>query len=123
MALAALGVEKEREYQHLFLNTPASEGTDYPSLEELLGKWAVLSAELQAALEEKSNEEMTTPGDNQRTLMNLFTFYTWHEAYHLGAANMIRKECGYPSASEIVIARMKKAREEAEAEEPEAQAE
>lgn len=123
MALAALGVEKEREYKHLFLNTPASEGKDYPSLEELLGKWTVVSAELQAALEEKTNEEMTTPGENQRTLMNLFTFYTWHEACHLGAINMIRKECGYPSASEIVMARMKKAREEADAEEQETGAE
>jgi len=110
--LGALGVEIESEFEELFCNASATEGAGYPSLRELHSKWTTQWELLEKTLGEQP-DSLFIDGEGERTrLFGALNFYTWHEASHMGAVMMLRKELGYPSASEIIGRRMKKAREE-----------
>ncbi len=114
MALERLGVETDAKYQSLFRQAAASGGEGYPELEELLADWERLSGELQDGLSALTNGAFLDEGGEKNSLYRSMVFYTWHEASHLGAVSAMRKEFGYPSASEVVVARMKREREQSD---------
>ena len=111
MALEKLDVETDAKYQSLFRQAAATSGDGYPVLEELLEDWKVLSEQLVGRLSETTNESFLDESDQKNPLYRAMIFYTWHEASHLGAVSVMRKELGYPSASEVVVARMKQQKE------------
>lgn len=114
LALGSMGVETTDDYENLFKSASATDGTGYPTLEKLLAQWEELSVRLEETLANQSDDAfLPTEGEPTR-LYKMMTFYTWHEASHMGSINAIRKELGYPSMAEIVKARMKKAVQEKE---------
>ena len=112
LVLAAMDVETESPYTSLFLDAPASEGAGYPELNAFLKDWSALAETLQQTLAVQPPEAFLTAEGEKKDLFTAIHFYVWHEASHMGVINVIRKELGHPSASEIVIARMKKQQEE-----------
>lgn len=112
LALAAMDVETDSRYASLFLDAAASDGAGYPELSAFLKDWSALAEKLQKTLAAQSVEAFLTAEGEKTDLFTAIHFYMWHEASHMGVINVIRKELGHPSASEIVIARMVKQQEE-----------
>ncbi len=107
--LASLGAEKERPFAIDFIQTPASDGQDYPTLSELREVWDQLRAELEAALDaatERSIRQLMPKGGphGEQAVLGWVVFLAWHEAYHMGAIGAIRKGLGLPGPAELVMA-------------------
>ena len=83
---------------------------------ELLGgasepaDWREVAAALEAAMEAATDETLARGvvsgvHGGAETVLDSIIFLVWHEAYHMGSLVAIRKELGYPSPAEILIAR------------------
>lgn len=72
---------------------------DFPTVDEILGAWERVSAELGPALEEMTAEALASdapfsfPVDDD-TLLGMLAFLTQHEVYHVGQIGMIRRAHG-----------------------------
>lgn len=119
-ALKAMDIESDDRYESMFLEAAATEGAEYPSLEELLGAWNDLWPTLESALSEQSNDAFVDAEGKKTRLFNGMIFSTWHEASHMGSLSTMRKELGYPSSSEAIIDRIRKEKEAKEKEAAEA---
>jgi uncharacterized damage-inducible protein DinB len=85
----------------------ATDGSDYPTLDELQEKWGALKADFQAAVTSKTEEEWDAEGagaHDERSLRDKVTFFAWHEGYHMGALGALRKEMGLPGPAEKAMA-------------------
>ena len=95
----------------LFANTAASDGSDYPSLEEMRGLWDETSADFASALSGLDDEALDAAlmdgWHAEQTLRDQVVFFAWHEGYHLGAIGQIRKELGLLGPAERVAAARK----------------
>jgi len=106
VATNRLGVERQSPYDVTFNENGASDGSDYPSLESMLTQWGEIHAALEAALEGATDASLLDhymlPNGTKsaRTLLGAMTFYTWHEASHMGGITVIRVEVGAPSIAE-----------------------
>ncbi len=73
----------------------------YPKLNRVLTEWKVLNKIFMKKLETissdklKSKIEFQFPGGN--TALNMISFLSEHEAYHVGQLGLIRKFLGFPS--------------------------
>ncbi len=107
--LGLLGRERQHAYASVFDGQPATDGTGYPLLADLLAEWNAVHEDLESALAAadpdsllEANEEGGLHGE-KRPLDDL-VFFTWHEAYHFGALGALRKQLGYPGPAELVMA-------------------
>ena len=109
-AMNLFGAEKESEYKEMFGNAAAGDGSNYPDISALHEKWNELSNELEAVLQNVSDEQLTAPieGDksvhSEKSVLDVLVFYMWHESYHMGSLGMVRKELGYPATAELAVA-------------------
>lgn len=109
-ALRLLGHEHQGEFEEQCVVESATDGAGYPDIEQIKERWNEVAGLLADALQEITEEQMLAPqpdrngepGKGQR-LLDLFAFYTWHEAYHMGSLGMVRKELGRPSGSELAV--------------------
>lgn len=104
--LGLLGDERENPHGDTFGQT-ASDGADYPSVDELEQEWAQVASDFRDALMSKSEDEWDAPGDgahDERSLRDQITFFAWHEGYHMGAIGARLKELGYMGPAEKVMA-------------------
>ena len=107
--LGLLGVETKHRFATAFATTGATDDEGYPTVAEVRQTWEALQAVLQTALERaaeasiRKTSEQEGPHGEQAVLDGL-VFFTWHEAYHMGALGAIRKTLGLPGPAELVMA-------------------
>ena len=103
-AINLFGIEREREFKEMFRY--ASDGSDYPDIKELKEEWDKLHNEIEAAFANITDDQITAPikSENsvheEKTVLDVITFFMWHESYHIGVIGAIRKELGLKSTSD-----------------------
>jgi hypothetical protein len=104
--LGLLGAPRENPFAAQFEHAPASDGSDYPSLNDLAATFSALNAEVCAALAMSTDRlEAPMPGGgphDEKRVMDTVLFLTWHEAYHIGAIGAIRREQGRKAIADLV---------------------
>jgi hypothetical protein len=104
--LGLLGQPRENPFTAQFEHTPASDGSDYPSLSDLAASFSALNERVCAALASSGDrleapEPSAGPHGEQR-ILDTILFLTWHEAYHIGAIGAIRRDQGRTAIAELV---------------------
>jgi hypothetical protein len=106
--LELLGQPRENPFTAQFEHTPASDGSDYPSLSDLAASFSALHERVCAALASSGDRlEAPMPGagpPGERGILDTVLFLTWHEAYHIGAIGAIRRDQGRTAIAELVRA-------------------
>ncbi|NNG15807.1 MAG: DinB family protein [Gemmatimonadales bacterium] len=93
----------------------ATDGMDYPALEELTKSWAEVSQRVLAVVSRATDQqiEAALPADGgphaERRVLDTLIFFTWHEAYHMGQLGTLRKQFGLTATSDLVMAAAGKA--------------
>ena len=106
-SLNLLSSESQREFKEIFSDASASDGSNYPSLTELKEKWNNQHNVIESTFANISDEQLSAllkkddAVHNEKTVLSVIIFYMWHEAYHIGALGMIRKELEYKSTSDL----------------------
>ena len=104
--LRLLGRDLENPFAAQFEHTPASDGSDYPSLSDLAASFAALNEDVCAALV-SSGDRLAAPmrgagPHDEKNVLDTVLFLTWHEAYHIGAIGAIRRDQGRKAIAELV---------------------
>jgi uncharacterized damage-inducible protein DinB len=106
-ALGLLGQSHDNPFAALFESTPASDGSNYPTLTELMASFSALNAELCPALASASARlDSPMPGagpHDEKKVLDTILFLAWHEAYHIGNIGAIRKALGRKAISDLVM--------------------
>jgi len=104
--LELLGQPRENAFAAQFDHTPASDGSDYPSLADLAASFSALNGDLCTALASSVDRlDAPMPGagpHDEKRILDTVLFLTWHEAYHIGAIGAIRREQGRKAIAELV---------------------
>jgi len=104
--LELLGQPRDNAFAAQFEHTPASDGSDYPSLADLAASFSALDGELCTALASSADRlDAPMPGGgphDEKRILDTVLFLTWHEAYHIGAIGAIRREQGRKAIAELV---------------------
>jgi len=113
LALNSLGVAKDSPHKEKFSDQGATDGEGYPSGAELQQQWTAMAEEIDAAASGATDEALNGvapfPGPHgEQKVLDAMTFFTWHEAYHMGGISAVLKDLGLPGISELVMARMAK---------------
>jgi uncharacterized damage-inducible protein DinB len=88
----------------------ATDGTDYPTIDELTKSWAEVSERTLAVVNAATDEqiEASLPADGgphaERRVLDTLIFFTWHESYHMGQLGTLRKQFGLTATSDLVMA-------------------
>lgn len=102
-----LGAGLESPYAR-FGETGATDGSDYPTLAELREAWTSVAEQLYGVLDGATEETFERPVEGgphaEQSFRDAISFYTWHEAYHIGALGAVRKALGQPGPAERVMA-------------------
>jgi uncharacterized damage-inducible protein DinB len=103
--LELLGQPRENAFTQ-FEQTPASDGSDYPTLADLAASFSDLNRDLCTALASSVDRlEAPMPGSgphDEKRILDTVLFLTWHEAYHIGAIGAIRREQGRKAIADLV---------------------
>jgi hypothetical protein len=104
--LALLGQPRENPFMAQFEHTPASDGSDYPSLSDLAASFTALNEDVCAALASSGDRLQAAVPDagphDEKSILDTILFLTWHEAYHIGAIGAIRRDQGRKAIAELV---------------------
>jgi uncharacterized damage-inducible protein DinB len=105
--LQLLGHATANPFAASFAHAAATDGSDYPTLAELLASFSTLNRELSAAVSSASAAQLDGPmpeagPHSEKKVFDTLLFFAWHEAYHLGGIGAIRKELGRKAISELV---------------------
>lgn len=107
--LALLGPTRDNPFSDQFSSAAASDGSNYPTLAELLASFSSLNGEVCAALTSSADRlESPMPGTgphDEKKVLDAVLFHAWHEAYHIGSIGSIRKELGRKAISDLVMGR------------------
>ena len=77
----------------------ATDGRDYPAVDQLRTAWATSSTRLVQAVSTLSDEGLSAPSPiarphGEQTLLDALRFLVWHETLHLGQVSMLRSHQG-----------------------------
>ena len=77
----------------------ATDGRDYPAVDQLRTEWATFSARVVQAVNTLSDERLSAPSPialphGEQTLLDALRFVVWHETLHLGQVSMLRSHHG-----------------------------
>lgn len=104
--LELLGQSRENPFSSTFEHAAATDGADYPPLNDLAANFSALNDELCTALASSRDRlEAPMPGaglHNEKRIIDTVLFLAWHEAYHIGAIGAIRREQGRKAIAELV---------------------
>jgi uncharacterized damage-inducible protein DinB len=109
-ALVLLGDARPNPYTAQFGHAPATDGSDYAPLSEMLTEWQSLDAALEAAIvsTRDADRPLARSGvHGESTVRDQLAFLAWHEAYHTGVVGAMRKSAGLPGPAELVMAARK----------------
>jgi uncharacterized damage-inducible protein DinB len=88
----------------------ATDGRDYPAVDQLQPAWAEFSARFVPAVNALSDEGLAAPSPmalphGERALLDALRFVVWHETLHLGQVSMLRSHHGLTPLVTLVLAR------------------
>ena len=92
-----------------FGSEAATDGQNYPTLQELLALWTTSSASLLPALSAISDADLLRERDGlkmphgEKRWLDALVFYVWHEAYHLGHIGVLRSHFGLTPIVNLVL--------------------
>lgn len=106
--LELLGQSRENPFAPRFADAGATEGDDYPSLDELAASYNALQDDVRDALS-AAGDRLTAPipghGMHGETrALDRILFLAWHEAYHIGGIGAIRREQHRTGIADLVAA-------------------
>jgi uncharacterized damage-inducible protein DinB len=106
--LELLGRPRANPDAERFAEAGATDGKDYPSIDELRAAWTELSTLVGSAVEEVSDEqlqsEMSADSPHaEKTLIEALSFFVWHEPYHLGQMGMLRAQLGLTPTATLAV--------------------
>ena len=107
--LRLLGVDRESPYAATFGDTAATNGMNYPTLEDFRLQWAQVHADLETAFTQAPPDLLDRPlpgggAHGETRIRDKLAFYAWHEGYHMGVIGAARKAFGLPGPAELVVA-------------------
>ena len=88
----------------------ATDGRDYPPLEDLLASWRECSQRVFGALDTVTREQLVEPiaemgaPHEERNLLGVLAYVVWHETYHMGQIGTIRTQMGLTPMIDRAIA-------------------
>lgn len=105
--LGMLGGAKESSFAS-FANGGATDGSGYPDVVELRASWNRVGTALADRLTSVTDEQLGQPSGGagphgEKTILDEVIFFSWHEAYHLGAIGSIRTALGLRPTAELVM--------------------
>jgi uncharacterized damage-inducible protein DinB len=88
----------------------ATDGREYPALDQLQTAWARFSARLVPAVNALSDDGLAAPSPialshGEQTLLDALRFVVWHETLHLGQVSMLRSHYGLTPLVTLVLER------------------
>jgi uncharacterized damage-inducible protein DinB len=106
---AAIGCAAPAVGLYRFADT-ATDGRDYPVVDELRTAWADFSARLVPAVNALSDDELAGPSPialphGEQTLLDALRFVVWHETLHLGQLSMLRSQHGLTPLVTLIFER------------------
>jgi len=106
--LELLGSPKDTRYAAPFGENGASDGSDYPDIEELKAAWEELATKVESALGSASDETLSSrPAGNsphaEKTVLETLSFLAWHEPYHIGQLGALRAQLGLTPTSTLAV--------------------
>ncbi len=108
--MALLGAEKTNPLADTFTKH-ATDGSDYPTMAELVSAWNTVTGELNAVTETVADEQLQSPPASaphrEKTVMDTLSFLVWHESYHIGQLGTLRTQMGYTPTAELAVAASK----------------
>ncbi len=113
--LRECGVEQADPYEEKFsFQSPATDGNDYPDIAKLRKDWNDVHTKLRDTLSSLTEERLLGKSDlpsphGEQTLLDALSFFTWHEAYHVGVIGLLRVQWGYRHTHEMAMEAMGKA--------------
>ena len=103
--LELMGQSRDNPFASTFEQT-ATDGANYPPLDDLAASFAALHGDLCTALTSSADRlEAPMPGAEppaEKRILDTVLFLAWHEAYHIGAIGAIRREQGRKAIAELV---------------------
>ena len=103
--LELMGQSRENPFASIF-EQAATDGANYPPLDDLAASFAALHGDLCTALTSSADRlEAPMPGagpHDEKRILDTVLFLAWHEAYHIGAIGAIRREQGRKAIAELV---------------------
>jgi hypothetical protein len=110
--LKACGIDQPNPYEKFYAAAnPASDGSDYPDIAELRKEWNEIHAKLTDALSQLDEDKLLGDYDmpiGDGSFLGALSFFTWHEAYHIGVIGMLRVAMGYRHTHELAMEAMQK---------------
>jgi uncharacterized damage-inducible protein DinB len=107
--MSLLGAQATDPHGEIFTGS-AGDGSDYPSIFELLKRWNEIHDELAKVLESVTDDQLLSrlaahdSPHSEKTVLESFVFLVWHESYHLGQLGTLRTQLGYPATAELAVA-------------------
>lgn len=105
--MSLLGAERDNPWAEKFASAEATDGSDYPTVAELLEAWERVADDFARVMTSKSDADFERPADgahDERSLRDQVVFFGWHEGYHMGALGAQLKSLGYLGPAEKVMA-------------------
>ena len=110
--LRLVGQDATSPYAEKFGYSVATDGSDYPTVDEFRAAWGPLAERVQAALAKVTDAQLDadlpqgTPFG--KTLGAALQFFLWHEVYHMGQAGTLRAHYGLTPVSTLAMQLMQK---------------
>ena len=84
----------------------ATDGAGYPPLTEIVAAFARVSEELEKVIANVDDRVLDAPVDpgsphREKKVLQVLSFYVWHEAYHMGQLGTLRAQFGYRQTSDV----------------------
>ncbi len=98
--LGLLGENVDDAFAERFGSAGATDGSDYPSLSELVKAWNDTSAKVVPAMAAAADDVMTEPlggagsPHGEKRVLDTVVFLMWHESYHIGQIGTLRAQFG-----------------------------
>ena len=103
----------DNPYEAAFANSPATDGSDYPTVAELTSQWKDVGERFTTALSSASDEKLAAPvgaGPHaEQSVRDQIAFLAFHEGYHMGSVAALQKTIDKSTPAEKIVAAMKAA--------------
>lgn len=97
--LAYLGDQRPNPWADSFDETPATDGSDYPSISVMRDEWQRMHQDLEHAFQVAPKDVLDRAAakagiHGEQRLFDKVAFLAWHEAYHVGVIGSARTAVG-----------------------------
>ncbi len=104
-----LGHDAPSPFAEAFGKEGATDGADYPSIEELRASWMTVSKKVAHVLASATDEQISAPlpgpgsPHGEKSILDTIVFYMWHESYHMGQLGTLRAQFGLTPTATLAM--------------------